>query len=205
MIGLIGRKIGMTQFYNEKGTLCPSTVIEVGPCSVVQVKRKEGKDKYNAVKLGFGQAKKLSKPEKGVFEKNKLPLMRDLHEFRIDNTDEFNVGAVLKADVFKEGEIVMVAGTTKGRGFAGVIKRHKFHGGKDTHGCRSHRVTGSIGSSSDPSRVYPGKKMPGHYGSAQQTTRGLVVVKVDPEKNVIFIKGAVPGANKGIVYITKQG
>lgn len=203
-IGLIGKKLGMTQIYNEKGVLCPSTVIEVGPCPVVQVKSKDGKDGYNAVKIAFEENKKLSKPENGVFTKVGLTPMRNVKEFRLEDITGYAAGTVLKADVFNVGEIVTVTGTSKGRGFAGVIKRHRFHGGKDSHGCRAKRIPGSIGASSDPSRVFPGKKMPGHFGVATTTTKGLEVVKIDTEKNVIFVKGAVPGATSGIVYVTKQ-
>ena len=204
MIGLIGRKIGMTQIYKENGAIYPATVIEVGPCPVVQVKTADGKDGYNAIKLGFEHSKKVNKPEAGVAVKLGLEPLRVMHEFRVDSVDAFQVGAVLKADVFSVGDTVLATGTSKGRGFAGVIKRHKFSGGKNSHGCRSKRVPGSIGASSDPSRVFKGKKMPGHYGNARHTTRGLEVLLVDPEKNVIFVKGAIAGAPKGIVYLTKQ-
>ena len=204
MIGLIGKKIGMTQIYKEDGTLCPSTVINVGPCHVIQVKSAHGKDEYNAVKLGFWESEKISKPEKGIFAKAKVPSLKLMHEFRVDNVDEYSVGTVLKADIFAVGEKIMVTGTTKGRGFAGVTKRYGFKGGDATHGCRAKRVPGSIGASSDPSRVFKGKKMPGHYGAVKCTVKSLEVLMVDPEKNVIFIKGAVPGSNKRIVYLTKQ-
>jgi large subunit ribosomal protein L3 len=204
MIGLIGKKIGMTQIFRENGILCPATAIEVGPCPVVAVKSGGGKDGYNALKLGFFLSEKISKPEKGVFTKLQLPGMKVIKEFRMENVDEYQAGMVLKADMFKTGEIVMVKGTTKGRGFAGVIKRHRFSGGKDTHGVRSKRIPGSMGGSSDPSRVIKGKKLPGHYGNANFTVRGLEVLLVDPEKNVIFVKGAVPGARNGYVYVTKQ-
>jgi large subunit ribosomal protein L3 len=204
MVGLIGKKIGMTQIYKENGIICPATVIEVGPCPVIAVKTVDGKDKYNALKLGFRESVKISKPENGVFKKLNLPGMKVVREFRIEDPADFAVGSILKADVFKTGEIVMVRGTTKGRGFAGVIKRHKFHGGKDSHGVRSKRIPGSMGGSSDPSRVFKGKKLPGHYGNANFTVRGLEVLLVDPEKNVIFVKGAVPGTRNGYVYVTKQ-
>jgi large subunit ribosomal protein L3 len=205
MIGLIGKKIGMTQYYKEDGTLCPTTVIEVGPCPVLQVKTAGGKDGYSAVKLGFWESSKVTKPERGVAVKAGVEPVKRMHEFRVDNPDEYKAGSVLKADMFSAGDVVTVTGITRGRGFAGVIKRHHFSGGKDTHGCRSKRVPGSIGASSDPSRVFKGKGMPGHYGDAQLTVRGLEVLKVDPERNVILVKGAVPGAKKGIVYLAKQG
>jgi len=204
MIGLIGKKIGMTQIFRENGVLCPATAIEVGPCPVIAVKNGEGRDGYNALKIGFSLSEKISKPEKGVFAKLQLPGMKVVKEFRMENVEEFQAGMVLKADMFKTGEIVMVRGTTKGRGFAGVIKRHRFSGGKDSHGVRSKRIPGSMGGSSDPSRIVKGKKLPGHYGNANFTVRGLEVLLVDPEKNVIFVKGAVPGARNGYVFVTKQ-
>ncbi len=205
MIGLIGRKIGMTQVYKENGVLCPATVIEVGPCPVVAVKAKGGNDGYDALQIGFWESEKISKPEKGVFGKLKLPGMKVLKEFRVDDTSQFSAGMVLKADLFQVGEKVMVQGKIKGRGFQGVIKRHKFSGGKATHGVRANRIPGSIGASSDPSRVFKGKKLPGHYGNTTMTVRGLEVLKVDQEKNFILVKGAIPGARNGIVYVTKQG
>jgi large subunit ribosomal protein L3 len=204
MVGLIGRKIGMTQIYRENGVLCPATAIEIGPCPVIAVKTADGKDRYNALKLGFRESEKITKPEKGVFAKLNLPGMKVMKEFRVDNSSEFTAGTVLKADVFKPGETVTVKGTTKGRGFAGVIKRHGFHGGKESHGVRAKRIPGSMGGSSDPSRVFKGKKLPGHYGNTICTVRGLEVLLVDPEKNVIVVKGAVPGARNGFVYVTKQ-
>ncbi len=204
MIGMIGKKIGMTQYFRENRVLCPATAIEVGPCPVIAVKARTGKDGYNALKLGFAESEKISKPEKGVFAKLKLPGMKVMKEFRVENVEEYQPGMILKADVFKPGEIVMVKGTTKGRGFAGVVKRHRYSGGKDTHGVRAGRIPGSMGGSSDPSRVFRGKELPGHYGDANFTVRGLEVLLVDPEKNVIFVKGAVPGARNGFVFVTKQ-
>jgi large subunit ribosomal protein L3 len=205
MIGLIGRKIGMTQYYKEDGTLCPTTVIELGPCPVLQVKAAEGKDGYSAVKLGFWESPKVTKPERGIAAKAGVESVKRMHEFRVENPGDYKTGTMLKADVFSAGDVVTVTGTTKGRGFAGVIKRHHFHGGNDSHGCRSKRVPGSIGASSSPSRVFKGKGMPGHFGDAQFTVRGLEVLKVDLDRNVILVKGAVPGAKKGIVYLAKQG
>ncbi len=204
MVGMIGKKLGMTQMYKESGILCPTTAIELGPCPIVQVKTADGKDGYNALKLGFWESKKISKPELGVFAKVNLAGMKVTQEFRMEDTKEYAAGMVLKADVFKVGDTVSVRGTTKGRGFSGVIKRHGFSGGKDSHGVRAKRIPGSIGASSDPSRVFKGKKLPGHYGNARQTVRGLEVLMVDPERNVILVKGAVPGARNGIVYVTKQ-
>jgi large subunit ribosomal protein L3 len=204
MIGLIGKKVGMTQVYKENGVLCPATVIEVGPCPVIAVKTSAGKEGYDALKMGFMASEKISKPEKGVFGKLNLPGMKVLKEFRMADTSGYSAGMVLKADVFTAGDTVMVQGKIKGRGFQGVVKRHKFSGGKETHGVRSKRIPGSIGASSDPSRVMKGKKMPGHYGTTAQTVRGLEVLRVDPERNVIIVKGAIPGARNGIVFVTKQ-
>jgi large subunit ribosomal protein L3 len=194
----------MTQIYKNNGIICPATAIEIGPCPIIAVKTADGKDGYNALKLGFLESEKITKPEKGVFAKLNLPGMKVVREFRVDNPSLYTAGMVLKADVFNPGEIVTVKGTTKGRGFASVIKRHGFSGGKDTHGCRANRVPGSMGASSDPSRIFKGKKLPGHYGNANFTVRGLEVLLVDPEKNVIFVKGAIPGARNGFVFVTKQ-
>lgn len=204
MIGMIGRKIGMTQIYNDDGVLCPSTVIEVGPCPVVQVKSTDTKDGYNSIKLGFQKSDKISKPQRGITDKVGIAPMKMMHEFRVDNVTDYEVGSVIKADLFEVGERIMVSGTTKGRGFAGVVKRYQFKGGDATHGCRANNIPGSIGASSDPSRVFKGKKMPGHFGAVKQSVKGLEVVQVDPDKNVIFVKGAVPGSRKGIVFVTKQ-
>lgn len=204
MIGMIGKKIGMTQIYKESGELCPATALEVGPCPIVQVKTSKGKDKYDAVKLGFRESEKINKAEMGVFKKAGLNGMKVMREFRIGDTAEYSQGTVLTADVFTVGDTVLVRGTTKGRGFSGVTKRHGFKGGDDTHGCRSNRIPGSIGASSDPSRVFKGKRLPGQYGNVAHTVKGLEVLLVDPEKNLIFVKGAVPGPRNGIVYVTKQ-
>ena len=203
MIGLIGKKIGMTQIYKDNGVLCPSTVIEIGPCPVVQVKTGSGKDGYKAVKLGFWESEKISKPEKGIFEKAGVSPMKITHEFKVDNVEEYSVGTVLNADVFEAGEKVMVTGTTKGRGFAGVIKRYNFKGGDDTHGCRANRIPGSIGASSDPSRVFKGRHLPGHMGNKRTTVQNLKVVKVDVQNNLLLIKGHVPGCKNNLLMIGK--
>jgi len=204
MIGLIGKKLGMSQFYAENGVLCPITAIELGPCPVLQVKSSEGKDGYNAVKLGFLESEKVNRPIKGVCKKAGVASVKVMREFRVDSIENLEVGSTLNAEVFEVGEKVIIRGTMKGRGFAGVIKRHGFKGGDDTHGCRANRVPGSIGASSDPSRVFKGKKMPGQYGAKAHTVKNLEVVLIDTEKNVIFVKGAVPGARNGIVYVTKH-
>lgn len=204
--GLIGRKIGMTQIFDETGKVVPVTVIELGPNVVTQVKTAEGKDGYNAVQLGFGDAKPkaLTKPLLGHFNKNDLPLKRRLKEFRALETPEAKVGDIIKADaVFAAGDVVDVTGTSKGKGFQGAIKRHNQHRLKMTHGTGPvHRHAGSMGACSSPSRIFKGKGMPGHMGVETVTIQNLTVVTVDAENNLIAIKGAVPGPNKGYVTVT---
>lgn len=202
--GLIGKKIGMTQFFDEKGNVIPVTVLEVGPCAVVQKKTAE-KDGYNALQLGYGDVKlsRVNKPMKGHFTKADVAPKKVLKEFRLDDTDAHNVGDIIKADVFAAGEKVDVCGTGKGKGYAGAIKRWNFGRLKETHGSGPVvRHQGSMGACSDPSRVFKGKKMAGHLGSERVTIQNLDVVKVDAENNLIAVKGAVPGARGGIVVIT---
>ena len=202
--GLIGKKIGMTQFFDEKGNVIPVTVLEVGPCAVVQ-KKTEEKDGYNALQLGYGDVKiaRVNKPMKGHFAKADVAPKKVLKEFRLDDTDSHNVGDIIKADVFAAGEKVDVCGTGKGKGYAGAIKRWNFGRLKETHGSGPVvRHQGSMGACSDPSRVFKGKKMAGHLGSEKVTIQNLDVVKVDAENNLIAVKGAVPGAKGGIVVIT---
>ncbi len=202
--GLIGKKIGMTQFFDEKGNVIPVTVLEVGPCAVVQ-KKTEEKDGYNALQLGYGDMKvaRVNKPMKGHFAKADVAPKKVLKEFRFDDTEALNVGDIIKADVFAAGEKVDVCGTGKGKGYAGAIKRWNFGRLKETHGSGPVvRHQGSMGACSDPSRVFKGKKMPGHLGSERVTIQNLDVVKVDAENNLIAVKGAVPGAKGGIVVIT---
>ena len=202
--GLIGKKIGMTQFFDEKGNVIPVTVLEVGPCAVVQ-KKTEEKDGYNALQLGYGDMKvaRVNKPMKGHFAKADVAPKKVLKEFRFDDTESLNVGDIVKADVFAAGEKVDVCGTGKGKGYAGAIKRWNFGRLKETHGSGPVvRHQGSMGPCSDPSRVFKGKKMPGHLGSERVTVQNLDVVKVDAENNLIAVKGAVPGAKGGIVVIT---
>lgn len=202
--GLIGKKIGMTQFFDEKGNVIPVTVLEVGPCAVVQKKTVE-KDGYNALQLGYGDVKlaRVNKPMKGHFAKADVAPKKVLKEFRLDDTDAHNVGDIIKADVFAAGEKVDVCGTGKGKGYAGAIKRWNFGRLKETHGSGPVvRHQGSMGACSDPSRVFKGKKMAGHLGSERVTIQNLDVVKVDAENNLIAVKGAVPGARGGIVVIT---
>ncbi len=202
--GLIGKKIGMTQFFDEKGNVIPVTVLEVGPCAVVQ-KKTEEKDGYKAVQLGFGDMKvsRVNKPMKGHFAKADVAPKKVLKEFRLADTDAVNVGDVLKADIFAAGEKVDISGTSKGKGYAGAIKRWNFGRLKETHGTGPvARHQGSMGACSDPSRVFKGKKMPGHLGAEKVTVQNLDVVKVDAENNLIAVKGAVPGAKGGYVVIT---
>ena len=201
--GIIGKKIGMTQIFDENGKVVPVTVVEAGPCVVSQKKTVEN-DGYAAVQIGFGDLKahKVKKPMAGHFAKANVGPKRTLREFRFDDIDAYNVGDLVKADVFAAGDKVDVTGTSKGKGYAGVIKRWNFQRLKESHGSGPvARHGGSIGSCSDPSRVYPGKKMAGHLGSERVTVQNLQVVKVDAENNLIAIKGAIPGPNGGTVVI----
>ena len=200
---IIGRKVGMTQIFDEAGKVVPVTVIEAGPCVVVQ-KKTADKEGYNSVQLGFDECseKKLTKPERGHIEKAGVAPQRHLHEFRLEDCSALNVGDVLKADVFKEGERVDVTGISKGKGFAGVIKRHGAHRLKESHGTGPvHRHAGSMASSTDPSRIFKGKIGAGHMGVEQVTVQNLDVVKVDPQLNMIVVRGAIPGTKGGIFYL----
>ena len=200
--GLIGKKIGMTQIFDEKGNVIPVTVIEAGPCVVAQVKT-EDNDGYNAIQLGFGDVKDkhITKPEKGHFAKAKLANKKHLREFRLDSVEGIKVGDELKADVFAAGDKIDVQGTSKGKGFQGVIKRHGQHRGPMGHGSMYHRRPGSMGPCATPGRVFKGKKLPGHMGSVTVTIQNLDVVAVDMDKNVILVKGSVPGAKGAILKI----
>ena len=202
--GIIGRKIGMTQLFTENGNVVPVTVVEAGPCTVVQKKTAET-DGYSAVQLGFEdiREKLVVKPVKGHYDKAQVAYKRVLKEFKLDNSDAMNVGDVLKADVFAAGDVVDVTGISKGKGYQGTIKRLGFHRQPMTHGTSGyHRHQGSMGANSTPSKVMKGKGMPGHMGSEQVTIQNLSVVKVDAENNLIAIKGAIPGPRKGIVVIS---
>ena len=201
--GIIGKKVGMTQIFDDNGNAIPVTVIEAGPCTVVQKKTAEGKDGYDAVQLGFEDIaeRKLTKAEVGHFKKNGLTTKRYLKEFRLEDVSGLNVGDTVAADIFAAGEKVDITGITKGRGFTGVVKRWGHHILRMTHGTGPiHRQVGSQGTI-DPARVFKNMKMPGQYGNEQVTVLNLAVVKVDAEKNLIAIKGAVPGAKGGIVFI----
>ena len=202
--GIIGKKIGMTQIFDENGNVIPVTVIEAGPCTVVQKKTVDGKDGYDAIQLGFVDVaeKKLTKAEVGHFKKNGLSLKRYLKEFRLADISGYNVGDTVAADIFAAGEKVDITGITKGRGYTGAVKRWGHHILRMTHGTGPiHRQVGSMGANSTPSRVFKNKKMAGQYGNEQVTVLNLAVVKVDAEKNLIAVKGAVPGARGGIVVI----
>ena len=196
---IIGRKVGMTQIFDEKGNVIPVTVIEAGPCVVAQVKTVET-DGYDAIQLGFGEIKDkhINKPEKGRFAKAKLANKKHLREFRLDSLEGIKVGDELKADVFEAGDKIDVQGTSKGKGFQGVIKRHGQSRGPMGHGSMYHRRPGSMGSTSTPGRVFKGKNLPGHMGMETVTIQNLEVVRVDLDKNIILVKGSVPG-NKGAI------
>ena len=201
--GLIGKKIGMTQIFDEKGNVIPVTVIECGPCVVAQKKTVEN-DGYDAIQLGFmeAKAKHLTKAEKGHFEKNGIQLKKHLKEFRYDDCSKYNVGDVITVDTFAAGEKVDITGMTKGHGYSGVVKRWNCHKLRMTHGVGPvHRQPGSMGANSSPSRIFKNKKMAGQYGNEQVTVQNLKVVKIDNEKNLIAVKGAVPGAKNGIVFV----
>lgn len=203
---ILGTKIGMTQIFLADGRLMPVTVVQAGPCTVTQVKTKQS-DGYEAVQVGFGEltearAKKLkNKPELGHFEKAGVPAKRYLREFRLSDISSYKVGDVIKADVFAEGDKVDVVGTSKGRGFTGVVQRWNQHTGPMSHGSKYHRGVGSLSANSDPSRVFKNKRMPGQYGGERVTVQNLEVVKVDAERNLLMIKGAVPGANGALVIV----
>ncbi len=201
--GIIGKKIGMTQIFDEAGNAIPVTVIQAGPCTVSQRKTVE-KDGYEAIQLGFEDAreKSVNKPEKGHFEKNGLTVKKHLKEFRLEDCSGYNVGDVVSVETFAVGEKVDVTGTTKGRGYTGVIKRWNHHRLRMTHGVGPvHREVGSMGANSDPSRVFKNKKMAGQYGNEQVTILNLNVVRIWPENNLIAVRGAIPGAKGGIVFI----
>ena len=205
MRGLIGKKIGMTQIFSDDGILVPVTVVEAGPCVVTQVKTKNS-DGYDAVQIGYSDLKNKhsNKPLSGHFKKANVSAKRFLAEFQPVSNYDYKAGQQFGVSLFKKGELVSVTGTSKGKGFSGVMKRHGFGGGPKTHGQREHpRSAGSIGQASDPSRVFKGMKMAGQYGNKKVSTRNLEIVSVLSQDNQLLIKGAIPGANNSIVYITK--
>ncbi|MCX8063828.1 MAG: 50S ribosomal protein L3 [Candidatus Hydrogenedentes bacterium] len=200
--GILGKKIGMTRIFTEDGRWIDVTLVQAGPCIVVQRKKKES-DGYEAVQLGFEEIKpkRCKKPLLGHFEKYGVPPMRILREFRIESESDLKPGDEVKVDIFKIGDRVDIAGVSKGRGFAGVVKRHGYSGGPNTHGSNFHRRPGSIGQSAWPAEVYKGKGLPGHMGNVRVTVQNLEVVDVVPEKNLLVVRGSIPGANGGIVEI----
>ncbi|MBC2709718.1 MAG: 50S ribosomal protein L3 [Desulfosarcina sp.] len=202
--GLVGKKLGMTSLFAPDGKYIPVTVLKVGPCVVTQIKRDET-DGYKALQLGFGFKKdaKTTKPLKGHFKKSGDACFSTLQEVAVENPDDYTLGQAIGPDIFAIGEKVNVTGTSKGRGFSGVIKRHGFSGGRMTHGGKNHRVPGSIGCSAWPAKVIKGKRMPGQYGGVTKTVRNLEVVDIRPEENLILLKGPLPGCRSGIVTINK--
>lgn len=204
MKAILGKKIGMTQLFMEDGEVIPVTVVEAGPCVVTQKKTKET-DGYNAIQIGFGdiREKLVTKPMQGHFKKAGTALKRNLREYYVNNTDDYTLGQEIKVDVFEKGDIVDIQGTSKGKGFQGMIARHNAARGPMTHGSRNKRRPGSIGACADPSRVIKGKRMPGQTGAKAVTVQNIEVVGVDADKNVLLVKGAVPGARGGLLSIYK--
>lgn len=205
MEGLLGRKVGMTQIYAEDGTAVPVTVIKAGPCLVVQRKTKDS-DGYEAVQVGLVEErprKNVNQPLAGHFKKAGVPPVRRVMEFGLTDGEELNAGDEVKASIFNEKDWVDVIGTSKGKGFQGVIKRHGFRGGRASHGSMFHRAPGSIGSSAYPSRVFPGMRGTGRMGGEQVTVKNLQVIKIDPEQNLIYVRGAVPGPKNGYLAIRR--
>ena len=202
--GIIAKKIGMTQIFSETGILIPVTVLEAGPCVVTQIKTMEN-DGYEAIQVGFGEIKdkKVNKPMKGHFAKANVNATKLLKEFKFENVSEYAIGSEIKADIFAAGDKIDVSGISKGKGFQGAIKRHNQHRGPMAHGSKYHRGVGSLSSATTPGKVKKGKKMPGHMGSENVTIQNLEVVRIDAEKNLILVKGAVPG-NKGSVLVIKE-
>lgn len=200
--GILGKKLGMTQVYTENGTVEAVTAVEAGPCTVLQVKT-DGKEGYNAVQYGYGEARRIKSPRKGQMKG--LGNFRYLREFRVDDTTGISVGDKVDVSQFQAGDLVDIIGISKSKGFAGVVKRHHFAGGPKTHGQTDrHRAPGAIGATTSPGRVWKGLRMAGHMGGERITLRGLKVVKTDPERNLLLVKGSVPGNNKGLLMIRKS-
>ncbi len=204
-VGLLGKKLGMTQLYNDQGEVIPATLVQAGPCNILQIKGQE-KDGYSAIQIGFEDRKKkrATKAETGHCLKAKTSAKKWVREIRDDADTEYQLGQSLTVDIFEGVEKVDVTGTSKGRGFAGVVKRWGFSGGPATHGCTVHRGGGSIGAGTDPGRVFKGKKMPGRMGGVKTTVRNLDVVKIDKSRNLLIIRGAIPGPNGGYIVIRKS-
>ncbi len=201
-VGILGTKLGMTQIFDEAGSAIPITIVQVGPCTVTQVKTKQT-DGYSAIQVGYGEVKPkaLNKPLLGHLAKSSAPALRHLNEYRIDNPSDYALGQQIKADIFSAGQIVDVCGTSIGRGFAGNQKRNNFGRGHMSHGSKNHREPGSIGAGTTPGRVYPGKRMAGRLGGKQVTVRKLTIVRVDSERNLLLIKGAIPGKPGALVNV----
>jgi large subunit ribosomal protein L3 len=200
--GMIGKKLGMSQVFDDRGLAHPVTVLELGPCVVTQIRTPE-RDGYSALQLGFGLDKRLNRPERGHRQASGF-MSRTLREVSVDDASEYEVGQVVKADTFAEGDLVDVIGTSKGRGFQGGVKRHGFRGGPKTHGQSDRlRAPGSIGSSATPGRVFKGMRMAGRMGNDRVTVQNLTVLRVDPERNLLLVKGSVPGANDGVVIVRR--
>ena len=199
---ILGKKVGMTQMFLADGTMIPVTVVEAGPCPVVQKKTVEH-DGYNAIQVGFAEIRErlVNKPRTGHFEKAGVKVMRYLRELKLDDAAAYEIGSVITADMFEVGDHVDVTGTSKGKGFAGSIKRHNQSRGRKTHGSHSYRLPGSMSACSDPSRVFKTKKLPGHMGAERVTIQNLEVVRVDKDRNLLLVKGAVPGAKGGMVVV----
>jgi large subunit ribosomal protein L3 len=202
--GILGKKIGMTSVFESDGRLVPVTIVQAGPCVITQIKNIKT-DGYEALQLGFGEVdmKKMNKPESGHFEKSGDKGFSTLREFRVENTEDYELGQVIDLSMFKVGDKIVLSGISKGRGFQGTVKRHGFARGPETHGCRNHRKPGSIGQSAWPARVIKGKRMPGRMGNDRITVKNLKVVDIKSEENIILIKGAVPGSKTGIVELKK--
>ena len=201
-VGILGTKLGMTQLFDEAGKAVPLTVVQAGPCTVTQIKTVQT-DGYSAIQVGYGEAttKALTKPELGHLAKSEAPPLRHLKEYRLDNPTDFQLGQQINVDTFTAGQLVDVIGTSIGRGFAGYQKRHNFKRGPMAHGSKNHRLPGSTGAGTTPGRVYPGKRMAGRLGGTQTTIRKLTVVRVDAERNLLLIKGAVPGKPGALLNI----
>jgi large subunit ribosomal protein L3 len=202
-VGILGTKLGMTQIFDkETGNAIPITVVQAGPCVITQIKTKQT-DGYNSIQIGYGEVKEkaLTKPELGHLKKSGATPLRHLKEYKIDDASTFELGQSIQADLFNAGELVDVTGTSIGKGFAGYQKRHNFKRGSMSHGSKNHRLPGSTGAGTTPGRVYPGKRMAGRYGATQVTIRKLTVVEIDPEKNLLLIKGAVPGKAGALLSI----
>jgi large subunit ribosomal protein L3 len=205
MIGLIGRKVGMTQLFNERGDVIPVTIIEAGPCTVTEL-RDPQRDGYTAVQLGYGtnRESRFTRPVLGHFKKRNLPPSRHLREFRVASIEGLEIGQSLDVSIFEKGRRVDIQGVTKGRGFTGVVKRYGFKAGQASHGPTAGKQPGSIGASAYPSRVIKGKRLPGRMGGVNLTIKNLEVVAVDPEQNVLMVRGAVPGPTNGLVVVKKR-